>query len=89
MLFLNKRKLTEGSANIDLIGKSMYLAKKLFLKSLIYNATKWRNNCNLQQKVLGRTNSSTLLTCHLFEVLERNLTELNLSELTLTSFNLI
>jgi hypothetical protein len=39
------------------------------------------------QEVLGRTNSRTFPTCHLLEVLEPNLMELNLSELTLTSFN--
>jgi hypothetical protein len=37
-----------------------------------------------KQEVLGRTNSRTFPTCHLFEVLEPNLMEFNLSELTLT-----
>jgi hypothetical protein len=39
-------------------------------------------------QVLGRNSSSIFPTCHLFEVLETNLMELNLSELILTSFNL-
>jgi hypothetical protein len=34
------------------------------------------------QEVLGRTNSPTFLTCHLFEVLEPHLMELNLSKRT-------
>jgi hypothetical protein len=41
------------------------------------------------QEVLGTTNSPTFPTCHLLEVLEPNLMQLNLSELTLTSFNSI
>jgi hypothetical protein len=46
----------------------------------------------MQQEVLGRTNSPTFATCHLFELLELSLMELNLSELTLAysvQFNLI
>jgi hypothetical protein len=39
------------------------------------------------KKFLGRTNSPAFPTCHLFEVLEPNLMEINLSEFTLTSFN--
>jgi hypothetical protein len=42
-----------------------------------------------KQEVLGRTNSPTVPACHLFELLEPNLMEINLSELTLTSFNSI
>jgi hypothetical protein len=42
-----------------------------------------------QQAVMQRTNSPAFPTCHLFEVLEPNLMELNLSELTLTLFNRI
>jgi hypothetical protein len=42
-----------------------------------------------RQEVLRRTNSPTFPACHLFEVLEPNLMEINLSELTLTSFNSI
>jgi hypothetical protein len=41
------------------------------------------------QEVLGRTNLPTFPICHLCEVLEPNLMELNLSDLTLTSFNSI
>jgi hypothetical protein len=40
-----------------------------------------------KQEVLGRTISPTSSTCHLFEVLEPNLIEVNISELTLTSFS--
>jgi hypothetical protein len=40
-----------------------------------------------KQEVLGRTNSLTFPTCHLFEVIAPNLMERNLSELTLTVFN--
>jgi hypothetical protein len=46
----------------------------------------------MRQEILGRTNSPTFPTCHLFELLELSLMELNLSELTLAysiQFNLI
>jgi hypothetical protein len=42
-----------------------------------------------KQEVVGRTNLPTFPTCHLFEVLEPNLMEHNLRELTLTLFNSI
>jgi hypothetical protein len=42
-----------------------------------------------EQEILGRANSPTFPTCHLFEVLEPNLMKINLSELTLTSLNSI
>jgi hypothetical protein len=38
---------------------------------------------------MGSTNSHTFPTCNLFEVLEPNLMEFNLSEVTLTSFDSI
>jgi hypothetical protein len=44
---------------------------------------------HLEQEVPGRNNSPTFPTCHLFEVLELNLMEINLSELTSTSFHSI
>jgi hypothetical protein len=41
------------------------------------------------KKFWGKTNSPSFPTCHLFEVLEPNVMEINLSELTLTSFKSI
>jgi hypothetical protein len=55
-----------------------------FLKVLPYLTND--NVSNSEQEVMGRTNSPTFPTYNLFEVPEPNLTELNLSELTSTSF---
>jgi hypothetical protein len=46
-----------------------------------------KENQDNKQEVLGRTKSRTFRISHLFEVLEPNLMELILNELTLTSFN--
>jgi hypothetical protein len=43
----------------------------------------------MKQKVLKRTNSRTFPVCNLFGVIEPNLMEHNLSELTLISFSSI
>jgi hypothetical protein len=52
----------------------------------------WYNKYNItkeNQEVLERTNSHAFLICLLLEVLEPNLMELNLSELTSTLFKSI